>query len=436
MKKKKLKFQNLFICVSIIFIMSCIVFYGGRLIYFYLDSKKDDSIKTFTQILKKNNIENENFKVISTSYYFTNDKNDNYVMYSSILWRIIKIDADGFIYLISDNSLSSLAFGEGKTFKDSYINQWLNESELENSGILRKNMNMYSLVNVDICDDQKDKASNAECKKKGEAKPIGLLDMEDYINTGGSKSFVNTGENFYLVNTNSKKQVWYVDEESGLSTTDGTDIMGIKPVIAVKNDIMLLGGTGTKEDPYQIGEKTHFGSYVKLGDDLWRIYQVEKDTLKLVLTKPLTVSGKELKYAYSNNNYKFDDTKSKTLAYYLNHTYLNSLSYKNSILEASYANGYYGSSTDYDYTKTLKTTIKTKVGLLSIGDVHLTTEANYGLMTGTNKSGSLMYVRNKNAVLSYDDVTNSLSVVPCITIKEFALTKGVGTVSEPYEMEK
>ncbi len=433
MKEKKLKVQNIFILTSIVFILGCIINYGGRFIYFYLESKKDNKVKNFATMLKVNNMNNNNFKVISTSYYFMNNEKNNYVLYSGILWRIIKIDSDSKVHMIADKSVTSLAYGSDKNFLNSFVNIWLN-GEKESLGILKKNIDISLLSNNSICVDIKDKVNNAECKNKKENVLISLLDMEDYINTGAKKSFVNTNENFYLINNNKENNIWYVDETSGLSNNDGTDIIGIKPVIALKSEIIVKNGKGTIEDPYYIEDNTYFGSYVKLGTDLWRVYDVDNDKLKLSLTSGIKVSNNELKYAYSNTNYKYDEKVKNTLAYYLNNTYLNTLSYKDIIIKDDYFNSYYSIKTEYDYRKIMNNKVSTKVGLLSIGNVMFNTDVNHSLATGTDKNGSLIYVKNKNATISYDDVSSKLSVIPCITIKKDVLANAKGTKENPYEL--
>lgn len=431
--KKTLKKQNIFIVLSFIFIFTCIFVYGGRLVYFYKQSKKVTKSDSLVSTLKMTNVENKNFKVISANYYFTNDADSNYAMISGIPFRILKIDADERIYLISESSVTSLAFGEKKTYDKSYINMWLNKSDTLNTGIFEKNLDIKNLTNTKTCLDKKDKASNAECKNENSNILISLLDMQDYANSGADKSFVNTKESFYLVNTNSKGKVWYVDANGGLSQNDGTGVLGVKPVITLKSDVTAKG-TGKKDDPYII-EGSEIGSYVKFGNDTWRIYDIDEGKFKLQLTSPIKVSNKLLEYAYSTTNYKFNDTKKNTLAYYLNHDYLNKLSYKNIILEDSYSNGYYGADNDYNYTKVLSQTIKTKVGMLGIGDIMINGQDNYALMTGINKSGSLIYVGSQDSHLSYDDVTSKLSVIPCISVKKESLTKGTGTKKDPYGME-
>ncbi len=433
MKKRIFKKQNIFIVLSILFITGCCIFYGGRFVYYYLDSKKPETDKSFSALLKSNNMNNKNFKVISTSYYFTDSDNDNYVLYSGVLFRAFKIDSEERIYLISDSSVTSLAMGENKIFTNSYIKEWLNKSNNDNSGILSKNLVTSSLVNTRVCVDKKDKANNNECNKYVSDYLIGLLDMEDYINMGGSKSFVNTGEDFYLVNNNGKKD-WYVTNSGNVALSDGTNVIGVKPVVSLKSDIQVKSGSGKKDDPYVI-DGSYFGSYVKLGNDTWRVIGEEENNLRLLLTDYLKVNGTKLEYAYSTSNYKYDSTKKNTLAYYLNHTYLNSLSYENVIISSNYYNGYYGADNDYDYKKTFATTVKARVGILSIGDINLNKFTNTALATGVNKSGNLVYVTSTNSSLAKDNVTSDLNVVPVITISKSSLKTGDGTSKKPYGLE-
>ena len=94
MKKRKINIQKIFCFISFIFIMTCVFWYGGRLIYFYLDNKKvevkdDDNLAKI--ILNENN-EKDTFKQVSQDHYFYKNPNNNYLMYSNILWRIIKIN--------------------------------------------------------------------------------------------------------------------------------------------------------------------------------------------------------------------------------------------------------------------------------------------------------------------------------------------------------
>ena len=91
-KRRKISYQKVFSFVSAGFIIGCCIFYGTRFITLYLENRKEE-IKledTLSQVVKENN----NLKEINGDYYFQNDVDNNYLMYSNILWRIIKVNND------------------------------------------------------------------------------------------------------------------------------------------------------------------------------------------------------------------------------------------------------------------------------------------------------------------------------------------------------
>ena len=163
---KRISFKKIFCFISFLFILSCCIFYGTRFIKYYLENKKTETIEanTLAKVIRENNYEKDNFKTINGTEYFINNADNNYIMYSNILWRIIKINADNSITAISDSSLTSLAYGEKLNYEESYINKWLNKSEKEYSGILEKHLNKIDsyLQKTTTCLDTIDELNNQD----------------------------------------------------------------------------------------------------------------------------------------------------------------------------------------------------------------------------------------------------------------------------------
>ena len=440
---KKLDFQKIFCFISFLFILSCCIFYGTRFIKLYLEEKKVEIIEknTLVKVIRDNNNESDNFKEINGTEYFINDTDNNYILYSNLLWRIVKINEDNSITVISDSSLTSLAYGEYLDYENSYVNRWLNLSDEEYSGILENHLNKLEtyLQKTTTCLDTVDELNNSDCLNTNNDNYISLLSTTDFVNIGSKESYVVNNEYFYLSNSNSEKEIWYVDNEGKITTNKGTDIIGIKPVITIKSNIDYISGDGTKDNPYKIeneNENGLFGSYVKLDNQIWRIYQVNETEVRLVLNDYLQVNNENLKYIYSNVSSYHNDTQSNSIAYYLNKTFLNSLSYKDKIKEVKWTNGYYGISSNYDYTSALNTTIDSKVALISIGDIRLNNELeNYFTLTGTKDKSSMVYYIDTNQKLFTKSIQTKVNVVPAISLDKELLTIGNGTIDSPYEME-
>lgn len=440
--KINVDYQKLFNTISIGFICACVLFYGTRFTSLYIKNKKVEveNVNTLYKVIFNTNFGKENFVDIGGNHYFKNEVDNNYVTYSNILWRIIRINADNSVTLISENPLVSLAYKEEVNFKESYLNKWLNiTEEEENTGILEYNLNnpdKYLLKN-ETCLDVVDKLSNQLCKTTYTDKYLGLMSTSDYVNTGAETSFINNNTKFYLSNTTDTNKIWYITDTNKVSYSDGTDLIGLRPVITVKGNINIVSGNGTLNSPYTFeSEKGMFGAYVKLGEDTWRIYQVNEDTINLVLNNLLELNNEAMERIYTNKGYSYNSSKWNTLAYYLNNTYLNSLSYKDKIELNNWANGYYGADNNYNYKEALTDTKEAYVGLLNITNIRLNNELkNYFLMTGSTKNGSLIYLASNNGTIYPTSSDEKNYVLPTITIKKELLTKGEGTIDSPLEME-
>jgi len=438
---KRINFEKIFCLISIIFILSCCLFYGTRFINLYKENKKIETIEknSLVKVIKENNSENEYFKSVNGENYFTKKTANNYLLYSNILWRIIKVNNDNSLTVISDHSLTSLAFGMNTTYSESQVYKWLNKTEDEYSGILEKSLNNIEtyLQKTNTCTDIVDELTNNPCEKINNDNYISLLSVVDYLNIGSKESYLKNNEYFYLNNTNSKNSAWYVNEDGAASLSPSNDIIGIRPVITIKANIDYVSGNGTKEKPYTIEkEQGMFGSYVQLDEQLWRIYEVNETEVRIMLNDYLKVNNTNLSYQYSNINSYYDDYRTNSIAYYLNRTFLNSLSYKDKIKEVYWSNGYYNQSTNYDYTYALKDKINSKVALMSIGNIILNEElSNYSTMTGSSQKGSTTYTIQENKQLYTKHIGQKINVVPTISIDKNLLTKGNGTKDSPYEME-
>lgn len=437
-KRRKISYQKIFCAISFLFILGCILFYGIRFIMLYIENNTTD-IESITNLSKRVTAEHANqsyFKNINSNYYFVGNTDKNYVKYKNITWRIVKITNNNSTVLISDEPLTSLAFGSN-TYEESPITDWLNETDNEESGILANAIGSDYLANTNACIDTLDNTKNITCDDIYDEYQISLLSMFDYANAGSSDSYINNGYYTYLSNTNNDNEVWYIDDEGKLNTNDGTDIYGIKPVITLNSTVELIEGEGTKDNPYQIEKENDlFASYVKLDNDLWRIYNIEDNNLKLVLTDYLKTDDENYQTIYSNTTSFHNDEKIGTLAYYLNNTYFNRLNYSDQILNNYWSNGYYSSENNFDYTEALDKEVDTEIALLSIGDINLVPSLDeFFLSTGLNNFDNKIYVYNNDGTITDQRVTSKANVVPTISIDKNILTKGTGTIDDPYGME-
>lgn len=443
-KKRRINWQKIFCFVSFIFILVCIIWYGGRFIYFYQGSKKTitEESTTFARVLKTTNNEKEYFKKVGKDFYFYGDVDNNYVSYSNFLWRIVKVNNDNTIVLVTDNIVGTLAYGQDiDKYNDSNIMSWLNSKDNNTtSGIFEAFLNNKEkyLVKNSSCIDTVDDISNVTCEKRDENTYLGLLSLYDYIYTGNVKSFISNGKYTYLANRNKDGEIWYMNDEGKVNVSLGEDIFGIKATITLSPTLDVKSGNGSKDNPYRFEDEVGLmGSYVKLDNDIWRIYEENDGIISLMLQDVIVDKDKKkLSHIYSNNSYYHNDTKKNSLAYYLNHTYYEELSYKDLIVNSTYVNGFYGKDNKYQYQEIDKKKIETKVSLPSIHNIIFDdTIDGYFTNTGISEHSSMVYIHREKGVISSRNVLLEANVIPCIRIQRDKLKVGTGSSDDPYRTE-
>ena len=113
--------------------------------------------------------------VSADSYYKGNS--NNYVLFSGMLWRVVKVNEDGTVKIILNEPVSNLRINY-TTYKDSNVDTWLNEvfyKALHNPDDYLVKSD-YCVGTINSINDE-----NGYCDEKITSK-IGLLDVNEYVN--------------------------------------------------------------------------------------------------------------------------------------------------------------------------------------------------------------------------------------------------------------
>ncbi len=274
-------------------------------------------IENDTKHIKKNVLVNGNTvnKVYGTKAEQLTQK--NYVLYSGQLWEVVETNnSNNTIKLVSAVSLTSIAYGTTNEWNTSWVRKWLNEY------FYNKLDRTDKIVDTEFCVDKVDVTPETytkmeTCQNKVVEK-VGLLTYEDYIyaldvvsiQDGGS--YLDEDELSWLITptNNATNQQWhthYSNPSNLVSKPYYTNAygLGIRPVISIKDDVLVKEGEGTRSNPYILSSERSL-----------------KENKKLNL-------GKVGDYVYldeSNNPYVKEITE----------TYVNKVSNKTSTLKVRY----------------------------------------------------------------------------------------------------
>ena len=414
------KKQKIFNIVSIIIISILGVYYLGRLIYFKISNDKQISYsELLSEQVKQRVSKYEVFPTLindNETYRFANNAKNNYIKFMGYTWRIVKINSDNTITLVTEEAIISLPYN------DSQISDWLDE-------IFSKTIDSNYLVNTINCNDDFNNIDNYRCNKNNESL-VSLLNVEDYIKAGSKDSYLNNNTHFWTTNSNNN-QMWHININGNIKADDIDIVHKIRPVITLKSDTKVIEGNGTINNPYIISNHNpnntndlFVGEYLNLNDSIWRVVSKDTDKIKLV-------SEDYIKENNSIYETKYGDYDENSLIYYLNNNYYNNFKEKDFIIEGPFYNGYL--LDDFNYKNTYDSNTNLKIGLLSIAEPFVYDVGNVFTFSKNKNNISGIYIINNDKKLFEDNINNLHYVRPAIYIKNnITIIKGDGSYLNPY----
>lgn len=423
LKKKKL-LDFIFIVISLVFFIFCLIFYGYRLVKYYKiynpKSENGEKISTLSASIKDKTVtKGPGLYLENNNYVYKGEVNNNYINIDGYTFRILKVTSDGKIDLVLDSPINNLMWNKTITdYTKSDIHTYINE-------VFIKTLDTKSLLKTTICLDEVSDIKNITCKNKDSESYVRLLSVTDYLGSITDKTtFINEKDSIWLSDKN-KDEVWYIDG-SEISTYSPDETYLVKPVITISDKTAVLSGDGTINKPYIIKEnkkELKVGSYVKLGIDTYIVYENLDKSINLVLDGTISAGGIKSRFDSDSNIYGTNTY----LGYYLNNSYYNNLSYKSIINPYNWNSGSYINS----YKDVSSKTVNTFIGLQNVADlkfnltdeaVHLITPGEYGYV----------YVLSKNMFQS--KVNTERQIRPVININKKDIVSGDGTKNSPYSL--
>lgn len=250
--KVKIKFENVFVILSILFIFGCCVYYGNRLVKYYRvfnpKTETGEKVEIFSATVRQNNpviTEGDGLYMHNGNFVFKGTEVNNYVKYMDKTWRIMEVYRAGSVKLVLDEALTEIAYDkENSTYDKSYMHNFIKD---DNNLKLNKN----ALETMEICLDLVDDTTNITCENKitDYVSVLGLSDYANSINMSSNTSYINNLDNIWLNNQTTEGLAWNITK--GMLTQDNLDLeYSIKPVIILKGTAHSEKGDGTVDNPY------------------------------------------------------------------------------------------------------------------------------------------------------------------------------------------
>ena len=440
--RKPLKTWEMIFCVGSLLLMAAVgIYYGYRSFYYF--SKQNYKLTTEAatlngRVVNDNQLitEGDGLHQDTDGYYFKGNVGNNYVKYSNRLFRVIRVNNDNSIRIISDEIGTSFMWGIDSNYETSNLNKWLDKGKLLGSGVYYD-----TLGGVDVFVDKTkytidsldgDKVVSGD---KDLSSVITTLGIKDYTLAGGKNSYLNINKAFWILGYQNEQNL-FVSTEGSIEETSTYESYGVRALLTLKKNTKIIGGNGTKEDPYVIDQGQHINgvdSYVRLGNDLWKIGLDSKEGYYTLYSVDYLKVGDYVKSGYDlKDNVIFDAQNKNNIAYYLNTAYLNTLTYRDVLLLTPWKTGEISLDNDYDFFKVYDDNELVKIGLLNIFDYYSGELDDFFYLTNTGEVSDMVFIHTKDGYLEEDSTQAQRYVIPCVSINKGIIKGGTGTKEDPY----
>ena len=184
--------------------------------------------------------------------YIKGNPNTNYIWYSGFLWRIMGINADGSIRLVTDDFVTSIIYDESSTnWDNSYVKQWLNND------FYGQLMGNDIIVEQIWCNETTTSSSDrTTCTNNLSIEPakVGLITLDEYNLSGAGNSFLEGNEYQWTMTPASNSYIWRVFGVLGNSMTNTDFPENLRAVINIIPDTIINVNDGTSELPHELNQ--------------------------------------------------------------------------------------------------------------------------------------------------------------------------------------
>lgn len=418
-----------------------------------------DSLDNATTVTRKVKVEERLSTVVTENtengYYVGHDVN-NYIMFSNMLFRIVRVNDDGSVVIVSDDALANVDYTNDGRFEDSSLDKWLNDYFYN----LLEPRYQDLIKSSSWCDDVigSDDTMVTECTRETAKRKVGILSLQDYnLSYDGFSSYLDKTNLSWYSNLASDDTAWAITSVAAypgsLVASDKTNLLNVVPAVTLKANTAVLGGTGTYDDPYTVLEDTkgrrssnlnerEIGEYIRYSGYTFRISDILDDgTTEVIMDSVLKSNDQQVNIRYTNTQERkvYNPNQEGNIGYKIKNNmtrYIDTSLFVSKDISVPIYDGmvtYQGEHNTKKYN--LLITIPSAFDIFSARGSN-SNDAGYWLIDSSKKANTKTVVRSSGTV-TYSSATDD--IVAGVKIKAYfgkdvIIEGGSGTIDNPYTL--
>lgn len=377
---------------------------------------------------------------------FTGDPAKNYIRVSNILFRIYGVDENKNVIIVTDRDIANVNYSK--------LDKWLDYFYSNLNDNTKKMIVKSKFCSMTLSESDLKKTS---CDKYTEERNVYIPSIVEVNNAKDKVDFMQPYTLSWVAEKKDNKQAYVTRNWAVLPEDEGIDFFaydqdenyGVRPMMVIKGNSLIIAGNGTRENPYYMGDTKkvkgsdllntrEVGEYIYDSNVMWRIVKIMDDgATKVISTKVEKGYGYDLTCYPTNEKGVFlYNTKDKnSVGYCLNNKiteYFDVTKFANHEIEVPI----YKNKIIYGEEETVK---KYKA-VLSAPDMYemfsatASNRGSYWLINSSKKPAITGAITEIGVPVNFaNESFLDLAVRPVAYFKpDIVITSGKGTAEKPY----
>lgn len=390
-------------------------------------------------------------KATNDSGVYTGINPNNYMYFSGMLFRILSVDGDN-VRIVAEQDVSNVNY--------SAIDEWLDYYYDHINKKSKKYVVKNKYCNMNADDGSISSLTN--CSSYTDEQEVSILSASD-INQAGpvADNYLYPNSISWVRNSKNDDEAYAVrnvfyNSDSQYMSFDKDYNFGVRPVITIQGDALVVDGDGTQANPYSIGDfesastndlvnTRSTGEYISYSGILWRIIDVDNDgTTKVIANTTLYNNGERVLTYYDTNATSkiYNPTQRGNVGYFINNhasQFVDTEYFANKVVEVPiYKNDikYGNESTTKKYK--VKLSAPDMYEMFSAFNYNDKAMKSYWLINSSRKQYTKAVISDIGVVMYgniYDYDEYGVRPVGYLD-KDCVIVRGRGTVDNPYIITK